>query len=151
VRELVSWSTKLHGKLRVAFLPNYNMWLGRMMTSGVDVWLNNPVRPREACGTSGMKAALNGVANASILDGWWAEGCDHGNNGWAIGGDDEEPNDDRDSDALYRLLENDILPAFREPERFAAIQKAAIATAPDFSARRMVQQYTRRYYRVHGH
>ena len=149
VRELVGWSTKLHGRLRVAFLPNYNMWLGGLLTAGVDIWLNNPVRPMEACGTSGMKAALNGVANASILDGWWAEACDHGNNGWAIGGDEEVQDDDRDADALYTLLEHEILPAYDDKERFASIQKAAIATAPAFSAQRMVNDYAERYYLLH--
>ncbi len=146
VRELVGWSSKLQNELRVAYLPNYNMWLGRMMTSGVDVWLNNPVRPMEACGTSGMKAALNGVANASILDGWWAEGCSHGKNGWAIGGNEEDRDDLRDADALYRLLEDDIMPAYEDKARMRSIQRAAIATAPAFSARRMVQDYADGYY-----
>ena len=149
VRQLVGWSQKLHDGLRVAFLPNYNMWLGRLMTSGVDVWLNNPIRPREACGTSGMKAALNGVANASILDGWWAEGCRHGENGWAIGGPDEQHDDARDAAALYDLLENEVLPAFEDAARMRKIRREAIKTAPAFSARRMVNEYARRYYRVH--
>ena len=148
VRELVGWSQKLHDDLRVAFLPNYNMWLGRLMTSGTDVWLNNPIRPREACGTSGMKAALNGVANASILDGWWAEGCRHGENGWAIGGPDEQHDDERDAAALYDLLENDVLPAFEDAATMRQIRREAIKTAPRFSGRRMVQEYARRYYRL---
>src|SRR5205814_6459377 len=85
---------------QVLFLENYDMALGRLLTRGCDVWLNNPVRPLEACGTSGMKAALNGVMNLSIPDGWWAEACQHGVNGWAIG--DGGPADDtRDLDSPF--------------------------------------------------
>src|SRR4029450_10726538 len=69
----------------VVFVPDYSMAIARVLTRGADVWLNNPIRPLEACGTSGMKAALNGVLNCSILDGWWPEACEHGVNGWAIG------------------------------------------------------------------
>ena len=149
VRDLVALSLKLRGDLRVGFLPNYNMWLGHKLTAGVDVWLNNPVRPLEACGTSGMKAVLNGVPNLSILDGWWAEGCVDGVNGWAIGQDWDERNDDRDANALYESLENRVLPAYYgDPDAWRAIQRAAIATAPAFSAERMVREYASRYYKI---
>ena len=75
IRQIVSNSITMFGKVKIIFLENYNIWLGRMITSGVDVWLNTPLRPNEASGTSGMKATLNGVPNLSVLDGWWAEGC----------------------------------------------------------------------------
>lgn len=142
VRELVAMSTKLRGELRIGFLTNYNMWLGHKLTAGVDVWLNNPVRPLEACGTSGMKAVLNGVPNLSILDGWWAEGCDDGVNGWAIGQDWDNRNDDRDAAALYDALEQRVLPTFYGDKRaWRQMQMAAVATAPQFSAKRMVEAY----------
>ncbi len=147
VSEIVKRSRELRGRLNVAFLPNYNMWLGRMLTSGVDIWLNNPIRPLEACGTSGMKAALNGVPNFSVLDGWWAEGCAHGENGWAIGHGEEHRDDLRDADALYRVLGEQILPAWEaDPSVFRAVRKRAVATAPAFSAARMIRQYDQRYY-----
>ncbi len=148
VRELVDLSRRLHGKLRIVFLPNYNMWLGRLLTSGVDIWLNNPVRPLEACGTSGMKAALNGVPNLSALDGWWDEVCRDGENGWAIGAGEEERDDLRDADALYRTLEQRVMPLYYDnPAGFRAVRKQAVASAPYLSARRMVQRYDERYYR----
>ncbi|MED5426487.1 MAG: alpha-glucan family phosphorylase, partial [Candidatus Neomarinimicrobiota bacterium] len=78
IRQIVSRSKAMFGKVKIIYLENYNMWLGRMITSGVDVWLNTPLRPNEASGTSGMKATLNGVPNLSVLDGWWAEGCKNG-------------------------------------------------------------------------
>ncbi len=149
VRELVDLSRTLHGRLRIVFLPNYNMWLGRLLTSGVDIWLNNPVRPLEACGTSGMKAALNGVPNLSALDGWWAEICRDDVNGWAIGQGEENRDDLRDADALYRALEHRVLPLYYDdPAGFRAVRKQAIASAPFLSARRMVQAYDRRYYQA---
>ena len=99
------------GKVKVIFLENYNMWLARHITSGVDVWLNTPLRPNEASGTSGMKAALNGIPNLSILDGWWVEGCDPNNNGWAISSL-ESYDDASDAESLYQLLENEVIPIF---------------------------------------
>ena len=82
------------------------------MTSGVDIWLNNPIRPMEASGTSGMKAAMNGVPNCSILDGWWPEACEHGVNGWGIGEGEENRDDVRDATAVYDTLEHEVLPAW---------------------------------------
>lgn len=149
VTSLVRTTRSLRGRLRVAFLPNYSMWHGRMLTAGSDIWLNTPVRPMEACGTSGMKASLNGVPNLSVLDGWWAEACDHGVNGWAMVEAHDDQDDVRDADALYTLLENEVLPAYYEtPAHFEAIRRAAVATAPRFSARRMVLDYAHRYYGV---
>lgn len=148
VRELVGMSQRLREQISVVFLPNYNMWLGRQLTTGVDVWLNNPVRPLEACGTSGMKASLNGVPNLSVLDGWWAEICEDGANGWAVGSGEESRDDLRDVDRLYRTLQERVLPAYYDnPATFRAIRKRAIATAPWLSAVRMVREYDERYYR----
>jgi len=125
----------------VVFVPDYGMAIGRSLTRGVDVWLNNPLRPLEACGTSGMKAALNGAINLSILDGWWPEACRHGENGWAIG-DRGEPDHARDVDALYGTLEREVLPAWADRARWLAMMQASIATVEErFSAARMVREY----------
>src|SRR5205814_5403179 len=102
---------------RIVFLENYDMSVARRMVRGCDIWLNNPVRPLEASGTSGMKAAMNGVLNVSILDGWWPEGCVHGVNGWRIG--DGTPHaapadaDAADGAALHQLLEREVGPTHR--------------------------------------
>jgi starch phosphorylase len=141
----------------VVFLENYDMQLGAMLTRGVDVWLNNPRRPLEASGTSGMKAAMNGVPNLSILDGWWPEGCEHGITGWKIG--DPDPNDDafdekdiarvdkRDRDLLYEALERDVLPAYQERARWVSIMRASIAMSQwRFSSDRMIEDYVTKVY-----
>jgi starch phosphorylase len=130
----------------VFFLENHDLALGRLLTRGCDVWLNNPIRPLEACGTSGMKAALNGVLNLSVLDGWWAEACEHGVNGWAIG-DDDAGDDQSDRLALYDALENQVLPAWTDRERWTAMMQASIATAEErFTSDRMVREYFERLY-----
>jgi starch phosphorylase len=102
---------------RVFFLENYDMGVARTLVRGSDVWLNNPVRPLEASGTSGMKAAMNGVLNVSILDGWWPEGCEHGVNGWAIG-DTTAGDDEKDLAALHALLVDEVLPAWADRPRW---------------------------------
>jgi starch phosphorylase len=141
---------------RIAFIEDYDMQVARYMVQGVDVWLNNPRRPREASGTSGQKAALNGVLNLSILDGWWAEGY-NGANGWAIDSgqvlEDQWAQDAADADALYRLLETEVVPLFYErdadgvPRGWIHVMKEAIRTAaPIFCTRRMVKEYTERFY-----
>jgi starch phosphorylase len=133
----------------VAFVPDYDMGVARLLTRGADVWLNNPVRPLEACGTSGMKAALNGVLNLSILDGWWPEACQHGLNGWAIDGGDgpEAEQDRRDLTALYDVLEGDVLPAYADRDRWVGMMQASILTVQErFSSDRMVQEYFARLY-----
>ena len=131
---------------QVVFLSNYNMNLGAALTRGVDVWLNNPRRPKEACGTSGMKAAMNGILNLSILDGWWPEVCAHGKNGWAIGDTqvlaDEGAQDKKDASSLYELLEKEVLPAYRNKEKWKQMMLASIAsTAQKFSATTMLRNY----------
>ena len=141
---------------RVLFVEDYDMAIGRALTRGVDVWLNNPRRPLEASGTSGMKAAMNGVLNLSILDGWWPEGFD-GENGWAIGAGrtylDDARSDVADADALYDLLEREVVPLYYQRDRDgvpdAWMRRAADAMAtitPKFNAQRMVKEYVQRYY-----
>jgi starch phosphorylase len=133
----------------VAFIPDYDMGVARLLTRGSDVWLNNPVRPLEACGTSGMKAALNGVLNLSILDGWWPEACRHGENGWAIDGGQgpATEQDRRDMHALYGVLEGDVLPAYADRDRWVGMMQASIQTVQEqFSSDRMVQEYFSRLY-----
>jgi starch phosphorylase len=140
---------------RIAFVEDYDKELAAYMVHGVDVWLNNPVPPLEASGTSGMKASVNGVPNLSILDGWWLEGYNE-KNGWAFGDGDREQRDDRreeDAAAIYRLLEKEIIPRYYErsnngvPHRFVQVMKQAIKTvAPQFSTRRMVKEYVRLFY-----
>ncbi|MBK6290608.1 MAG: alpha-glucan family phosphorylase [Ignavibacteria bacterium] len=142
---------EFHLQKRIVFLEDYDMDTARLMVRGCDVWLNTPRRPHEASGTSGMKAAINGVLHCSILDGWWAEGYD-GKNGWAIGrGEVFEPEeqDQADSITLYDVLEHGIIPLFydvagsRVPERWVAMMKHNIKTnAWKFAAQRMVRDYT---------
>ena len=112
------------------------------MVSGVDLWLNTPQRPLEASGTSGMKAALNGVPNLSILDGWWLEGCEEGLTGWAIG--EDAPHDNElDAAALYDKLENVVLPLYYDnPEGWLAVMRGAIShNGSFFHSHRMVRRY----------
>jgi starch phosphorylase len=141
---------------RVAFVDDYDLHVAHFLVQGCDVWLNTPRKPLEASGTSGMKAALNGVPHLSIADGWWAEGY-NGGNGWLIDGGapphDHEAVDAADAQALYRLLEEDVVPAFYDrdrgqvPHRWMAIVKESIrSVAPRFSARRMVKEYVQRMY-----
>jgi len=142
---------------RLVFLEDYDMNLARYLVQGVDVWMNTPRRPNEASGTSGEKAALNGVLNFSVLDGWWREGY-NGKNGWAIGEDvdstDTSQQDDADAESLYETLENEIIPLYYEerssdglPGEWIARMKESIRTlAPQFSMRRMVKEYVERLY-----
>jgi starch phosphorylase len=132
----------------VVFVPDYDMGIARLLTRGTDVWLNNPVRPLEACGTSGMKAALNGSLNLSILDGWWPEACQHGVDGWAIGdGATVADQDTHDLDALYDTLERDVLPTWADRPRWVRMMQASIATVTEgFSASRMIREYFEKLY-----
>jgi starch phosphorylase len=149
-----SRSPKLRG--RVFILEDYDMRVGRFLVQGVDTWLNNPRRPLEASGTSGMKAAQNGVPNVSVLDGWWDEGYE-GDNGWAIGGreqnDDEAAQDWSDAEDLYRLLEQELVPAYYDrdkagvPRRWVEVMRRAMASSLwTFSTTRMLQEYTEGLY-----
>ncbi|MEM9773096.1 MAG: alpha-glucan family phosphorylase [Chloroflexota bacterium] len=141
---------------RIAFVEDYDMHMGRYLKQGSDIWLNNPRRPREASGTSGMKAALNGVPNLSILDGWWVEGY-NGANGWAIGEgielDDPDAQDAADAESMYQLLEDEIVPLYYDRDRddvprgWVRLMKESIrSNAALFSMRRMVKQYAEELY-----
>jgi starch phosphorylase len=127
---------------RVVFLENYDLALARAIIPGCDVWLNTPRRPHEASGTSGMKAAVNGVLNLSVLDGWWAEAYDPAV-GWALDG----TSDEADTEQLYRVLEEQVVPTFESRDDWARMMKSSIAMlAPRFSMERAVIEYTERYY-----
>jgi len=138
----------------VVFLENYDMNIGRMLTRGSDIWLNNPRRPLEASGTSGMKAAMNGVLNCSILDGWWPEACMDGVNGWqfgdAVGLDDLSPVelDKHDTTALYDTLINRVMPTYYENrEKWVEMMKESIKTTSyEFSVERMLDEYYNKMY-----
>ena len=136
----------------IVFVEDYDMNWGAMLTRGVDVWLNNPRRPFEASGTSGMKAAMNGAPNLSILDGWWPEGCEHGVTGWRIGDESDkgvelseeemQVQDLRDRDALYSVLEKEVLPAYEDKSAWVQIMEASIRMSQwQFSSDRMVEDY----------
>ncbi len=128
----------------VVFLENYDMSIGRLLTRGCDIWLNNPRRPLEASGTSGMKAAMNGVLNLSVLDGWWPEGCEHGVNGWQIGGAYEgQGQDEHDMRSLYEVLEKEVLPIFYcDRAKWMQMMRSSVEMSEfQFSSHRMMQQY----------
>ncbi len=134
-------------KIKIIYLENYNMWLGKLITAGVDVWLNTPLRPNEASGTSGMKSALNGIPNLSILDGWWEEGCNNKANGWSIGTSDNA-DDESDANSLYDLLEKEVIPSFyMDEKKWISIMRNSIVTGVDFTSQRMVRDYQKLYYR----
>ena len=143
-------------KVKVVLMENYNMDLAHMLVSGVDVWMNTPERYREASGTSGMKAALNGALNLSVLDGWWLEGYQRNPMaGWAIGPDDSNPKDpgvsnswDIDSNAIYEILENQIIPTYMNHDEWLLRSKHAISLAAYFNTHRMVEEYADKAYRL---
>ena len=150
IRNIVKSANSMFGKLKVVFLENYNMWLGRLITGGVDLWLNTPLRPNEASGTSGMKATLNGIPNLSILDGWWEEGCNEGINGWGIG-DPQQPDDKMDAEHLYSILEKDVIPKFYDDRKaWIKIMKESIRTGAKFTSQRMIDEYNEKYYSNKG-
>jgi starch phosphorylase len=138
---------------RIAFVEDYGEQLAQYLVHGVDVWLNNPLPPLEASGTSGMKAALNGVPHLSIMDGWWMEGF-NGKNGWGFGQEDVNGNRDQvDAEAIYEILEKEIIPLYYEvsddgvPHGWVKVMKESImSNGPRFSARRMVKEYIEKFY-----
>jgi starch phosphorylase len=151
VEDIVRYSREL--KDHVVFLEDYDMNIGAMLTRGSDVWLNNPRRPQEACGTSGMKAAMNGVLNLSTLDGWWPEACQHGVNGWAIG-DDEVPEtvaeqDKRDAASLGKVLLEEVLPTYYDNhDAWLKMMQSSIQTVTKpFSVETMLHTYYETLYR----
>jgi starch phosphorylase len=148
IKMIFSAIKRLKSDIKIVFLENYDMELGQLITSGVDLWLNTPKIPCEASGTSGMKACLNGVPSLSVLDGWWVEGCVEGVTGWAIetkilGTCELQMNDLEEAESLYRKLEQVVLPMFYTNwEKWAQIMRYAIAfNASFFNSHRMVQQY----------
>ncbi|MBS3754793.1 MAG: alpha-glucan family phosphorylase [Desulfobacterales bacterium] len=156
IKQVVQFSRRQGLSRRIIFLENYDINIARHLVQGVDVWLNTPRRPMEACGTSGMKAAVNGVLNLSILDGWWAEGyCQRC--GWSIGSGEEYQDhayqDAVEARALYNILENDVIPAFYDrhegdtPERWVEMMKESMKLVlKNFCAHSMVQKYEGNYY-----
>jgi len=136
----------------VVFLENYDMTIGAMLTRGADVWLNNPRRPKEASGTSGMKAAMNGVLNLSTLDGWWPEACKHGVNGWQFGdgfeSEDEKELDAHDLKALYKVLTEEVIPTYYDRrDKWVEMMKDSILSTKDtFSVKRMLEEYYEKLY-----
>jgi len=138
---------------RIAFVEDYGEQLAQYMVHGVDVWLNNPVPPMEACGTSGMKASLNGVPHLSIMDGWWREGF-NGKNGWTFGQEVSGGRwDQPDAEAIYRILEGEIIPLYYKvsdngtPHDWVKIMKESVkSNGPRFSAKRMVKEYIQKFY-----
>ncbi|OBI44475.1 alpha-glucan family phosphorylase [Mycobacterium sp. E796] len=156
IQQVVRFADRPEVRHRIAFLPDYDMSMARLLYWGCDVWLNNPLRPLEACGTSGMKSALNGGLNLSIRDGWWDEWYD-GENGWEIptadGVADESRRDDLESTALYNLLEQSVAPKFYErdehgvPPRWIEMVRHTLQTlGPKVLASRMVRDYVEQYY-----
>ncbi len=145
VKNLVAMSRKY--PKAVVFLENYDMSIGRMLTRGSDIWLNNPRRPLEASGTSGMKAAMNGVLNLSILDGWWPEACVHGVTGWQFGDgfehEEEEIQDAHDLKALYKVLLEEVIPTYYENKSawMDMMRESILQTKEPFAVKRMLEEY----------
>lgn len=150
VSQIVSYTKKYPNS--VVFLQNYDMEIGKMLTRGSDVWLNNPRRPKEASGTSGMKAAMNGVLNCSILDGWWPEACEHGVNGWQFG-DGFESQVDSEADkhdikCLYDVLLKEVIPTYygNRPKWIEMMKNSILSTREKFGVKRMLNDYYTKLY-----
>ncbi|MBN2065433.1 MAG: alpha-glucan family phosphorylase [Candidatus Thermoplasmatota archaeon] len=146
IKKIFDTMKNIDGKVKIAFIHNYDITIGKMMTAGVDLWLNTPRRPKEASGTSGMKAAHNGVPQLSTLDGWWIEGCIENITGWSIGPrktQEKESDDDVDRNELYRKLEQWIIPKFyNDRDNWIRTMRSCIAiNASFFNTNRMIQQY----------
>lgn len=156
IKRLIQFARKVDIRNRMIFIEDYDIFVAQHMVQGADVWLNNPRRPFEACGTSGMKAAVNGVLNVSILDGWWCEGYGE-DRGWKIGNGEEYPDpayqDAVESQALYNLLEDEVIPSFYErktgdiPDRWVKMMKESMKMLlRTFCSHRMVNEYSQRFY-----
>jgi len=161
IERIFTAAEELRSSVEVVFLPNYNLNLGVLLSAGTDLWLNNPTKPYEASGTSGMKAALNGVPSLSTLDGWWIEGCIENMTGWVIGSK-EVSTTEEDSEALYEKLENVVAPLFTyERDKYLEVMRSTIAINGSwFTSARMVREYSINAYRLierrrapidHGH
>ncbi|GJM31891.1 MAG: alpha-glucan phosphorylase [Saprospiraceae bacterium] len=156
IRHIINISKRPEFAGKVIFLENYNMEMAKLLVQGVDVWLNTPTRPKEASGTSGMKAALNGVMNFSVLDGWWAEGY-RPDAGWALPMErtfeDQHQQNELDAETIYNILEHNIIPTYYDKneagisEKWVGYIKQIIAeVAPDFTMKRMIDHYFERFY-----
>src|SRR5579872_5438585 len=152
IRRVVGGATSLADVIRTVYVENYDMRWGRLITSGVDLWLNTPMRPQEASGTSGMKAAMNGVPSFSVVDGWWAEGHIEGVTGWAIGSSELAEDPSIEVATLYDKLEREIVPMFYgRPNRYTEIMRNSIAlNGSFFNTQRMVLQYIANAYKMKG-
>ncbi len=155
IQDVVNYAKDKKFAHRIAFIEDYGLVSAKMLLQGVDVWLNNPLRPMEASGTSGMKASCNFVPNFSILDGWWAEGYNQ-KNGWAINKDNKEieNQDSFDAGTIYETLEKEIIPLYYNSDNFGTpnnfvdvMREAFISVLPNFSARRMVKDYVANLYK----
>jgi glycogen phosphorylase len=152
IRDVFGGASSVKDLIRTVYVENYDMHWGALITAGVDVWLNNPMRPQEASGTSGMKSALNGVPSFSVRDGWWIEGHIEGVTGWSVGNSEDEEDHDSEVNSLYTKLAADIIPMYyRLPERYTNVMRMSIAlNASFFNTQRMVQQYVTNAYSVRG-
>jgi starch phosphorylase len=150
IRRVMSGASSVSDVIKTVYVENYDMRWGRLITSGVDLWLNNPMRPQEASGTSGMKAALNGVPSFSVVDGWWAEGHIEGVTGWSIGSSEIAEDPSSEIANLYDKLERDIVPMFYgRPNRYMEVMRYTIAlNGSFFNTQRMVLQYVTNAYRM---
>lgn len=151
-KELISalhhFIQELADDLTIVYLPGYDTQMSLSLVSGVDIWLNTPLRPMEASGTSGMKAAFNGVPSLSVLDGWWLEGCQEGVTGWAVGGV-EVGNEAEDIADLYHKLEHVVLPAYADPQQWIQLMRGAIGhNASVFNTHRMIRRYASEAYKL---
>ncbi len=157
IKNIITFMSQEHLRKKIAFIEDYDINVARYLVSGVDIWLNTPLRPFEACGTSGMKAACNGVLNFSVLDGWWDEAYDF-KNGWAIGSrevyKDKQYQDEVESKAIYSILEKDIIPLFYErgsdglPREWIRMMKHSLLTiASRYNTNRMVKEYFYKFYK----
>ena len=152
LKTLTDFSKKHNLKNKFVFLENYDMTSGKLLVQGVDVWLNTPIKPKEASGTSGMKAGMNGVLNLSVLDGWWAE-CFKAENGWAITAgenfENAEIRDQKDAEQIYQLLESQIMPMYYENrKKWNDMMRNSIQNVTkNFNMQRMLNEYTEKFYR----
>jgi starch phosphorylase len=153
IQHLLRRRDALRPEVEMVYLENYDLGLAQLLVAGVDVWVNTPLPPLEASGTSGMKAALNGVPSLSTLDGWWLEGCIEDATGWAVGRPEQDGRSERertaaDADSLYAKLGQVVAPRFyREHDRFVAVMRHTIAlNGSFFNTQRMVQQYVLKAY-----
>jgi starch phosphorylase len=155
IREIWQYAEDPRFRGKIFFLENYDMHTSKLLVSGTDLWLNMPRIPLEASGTSGMKAAVNGVPNCSVLDGWWCEGY-NGSNGWAVSSNENalpQEQDTHDANAIYHLLESEIIPLFYErdlaevPHGWLQVVKESMASIiPQFTSERMLEQYMEHFY-----